>query len=138
MKELVSVIVPVYKAAAYIEDTIAMVERQTWKQQRIDKQFPEGPFGLTFLTLYILVFQPLRLVTHPAEDPFGKPVVGTGRWRRSGNCTKKMKECICCLSRGTLAKRRPSMRDCRKNILAKKDRTGGSPFLVTRRVATES
>lgn len=32
MKELVSVIVPVYKAAAYIEDTIAMVERQTWKQ----------------------------------------------------------------------------------------------------------
>ncbi len=32
MKELVSVIVPVYKAAAYIEDTIAMVEQQTWKQ----------------------------------------------------------------------------------------------------------
>lgn len=32
MKELVSIIVPVYRAAAYIAETIAMVEAQTWQQ----------------------------------------------------------------------------------------------------------
>lgn len=32
MKELVSIIVPVYRAAAYIQETIAMVEKQTWKE----------------------------------------------------------------------------------------------------------
>lgn len=31
MKELVSIIVPVYRAAAYIAETIAMVEAQTWQ-----------------------------------------------------------------------------------------------------------
>lgn len=31
MKELVSIIVPVYRAAAYIAQTIAMVEAQTWQ-----------------------------------------------------------------------------------------------------------
>ena len=31
MKELVSIIVPVYNAAAYIKDTIAMVQRQTFQ-----------------------------------------------------------------------------------------------------------
>lgn len=32
MKELVSIIVPVYRAAAYIADTIAMVQVQTWRE----------------------------------------------------------------------------------------------------------
>lgn len=32
MKELVSIIVPVYRAAAYIAETIAMVEAQTWQE----------------------------------------------------------------------------------------------------------
>lgn len=32
MKELVSIIVPVYRAAAYIAETIAMVQAQTWQQ----------------------------------------------------------------------------------------------------------
>ena len=31
MNELVSIIVPVYRAASYIAETIAMVERQTYK-----------------------------------------------------------------------------------------------------------
>lgn len=32
MKELVSIIVPVYRAAAYIAETIVMVQAQTWQQ----------------------------------------------------------------------------------------------------------
>ena len=32
MKELVSIIVPVYRAEAYLAETIAMVQAQTWQE----------------------------------------------------------------------------------------------------------
>ena len=45
MKELVSIIVPVYRAAAYIAETIAMVEAQTWQDWElilVDDCSPDG------------------------------------------------------------------------------------------------
>ena len=32
MKELVSIIVPVYRAEAYLAETIAMIQAQTWQE----------------------------------------------------------------------------------------------------------
>ena len=48
MKELVSIIVPVYNAAAYIKDTIAMVQRQTfpkWELLLIEDRSPDDSAG---------------------------------------------------------------------------------------------
>lgn len=49
MKELVSIIVPVYKAAAYIAETIAMVREQTWKDWElllIEDRSPDDSIGV--------------------------------------------------------------------------------------------
>lgn len=49
MKELVSIIVPVYKAAAYIAETIAMVREQTWKDWElllVEDRSPDDSAGV--------------------------------------------------------------------------------------------